>query len=63
MSQSYIIIFVETEHHVTVGSTFIFGCLLNLEMLCLDIHEQTQLVAAVQVIITNDSSEMWHLRL
>jgi hypothetical protein len=59
MSQSYIIIFVEIEHHVTVGSTFIFGCLLDFEMLLLYIHEQTKLVV-VQVISTN---EMLHLHL
>jgi hypothetical protein len=63
MSQSYIIIFVETVHHVTVGSDFVLGCLLDFEMLCMDVHEQAQLVAAVQVIITNDSNEMWYLRL
>ena len=63
MSQSYIIIFVEIEHHVTVGSTFIFGCLLGFDMLFLNIHEQTKLVAAVQVINTNYYNEMLQLRL
>jgi hypothetical protein len=61
MSQSYIIIFVEIEHNVTVGS-FVFACLLDFEMLLLDIHEQTKLVV-VQVIITNDCNEMLHLHL
>jgi hypothetical protein len=60
MSQSYIIIFVEIEHHVTVRSPFVFGCLFDFEMMFLDIHEQTKLVV-VQVVITNDCSETLHL--
>jgi hypothetical protein len=61
MSQPYIIIFVEIEHHVTVGSPFIFSCLSDFEMLFLVIHEQILLVVIQG--ITNDCNEMSHLPL
>jgi hypothetical protein len=61
MSQSYIIIFVEIERHVTGGSPFIFSCLSDFEMLFLVIHEQTKLV--IVHVITYDRNKVLHLSL